>query len=56
MYAPVYRNNAVVMVGYSESSYILSEAEGYVEVCVNATSPAVFNISSTAAESINSKY
>ena len=43
------------MVGYSESSYTLSEAEGYVEVCVNAMSPgtaAEFDISSTATESM----
>ena len=47
------------MVGYNDSSYTLSEAKGYVEVCVNATSPGTateFNISSTATENITSKY
>ena len=34
----------VVKVGYSKTSYTLNEAEGYVEVCVNAISPG------TAAE------
>ena len=37
-------------VGFNETSYTLGEAEGYVEVCVNATSPgtaAEFNIIST---------
>ena len=46
-------------MGYNESSYTLSEAEGYVEVCVNATSPgtaAEFIINSTITENITSKY
>ena len=45
----------VVEVGYNESSYTLSEANGYVEVCVNATSPGIseeFYIYSTSAEMI----
>ena len=46
-------------VGYNESSYILSEANGYVEVCVNATSPGIseeFNIHSTSTENMISEY
>ena len=46
-------------MGYSKSSYTLSETEGYVEVCINATSPgtaAGFIINSTITESITSKY
>ena len=46
-------------VGYNESSYTLSEANGYVEVCVNATSPGIseeFYIYSTSTENRISEY
>ena len=49
----------VVRVGYVESSHILSEANGYVEVCVNATSLGIseeFYIYSTSTGNTISKF
>ena len=47
----------VVRVGYTESSYTISDSEDYVEICIKATSPGIeanFSISSSI-ENITSK-